>query len=67
MILYTPLSEEEIFEEEITESSWVQVDQASVKLYKDQSANAFVIEQIASTNPNDYLKNHLQPGTIYYM
>ncbi|WP_188205859.1 YlzJ-like family protein [Alkalibacillus aidingensis] len=69
MIIYTPLHEEEIFEEEENHEDfrWVSVDHATVKLKKTDEINGYEIVQMTSTNPADYLKKHLEPGSIYYL
>ncbi len=67
MIHYTPLSYEEVFEEEEDESTrWITVDQATLKVVKNNELSAYEIIQMVSTDPNDYMKNHLQPGSKIY-
>lgn len=64
MIHYTPLFPDEIFEEE-SDGQLVQlsVDHAMVTMRKLN--DGYEIVQLTSTNPNDYLKKHLNPGYIY--
>ena len=67
MIHYTPLSYEEVFEEEEDESTrWITVDQATLKVVKNNELSAYEIIQMVSTDPNDYMKNHFQPGSKIY-
>ncbi|MDV2580659.1 YlzJ-like family protein [Alkalibacillus haloalkaliphilus] len=69
MIIYTPLLEQEIFEDEEQHESfhWLNVNHATVKLRRDVENNSFEIVHMTSTNPSDYLQKHLQPGSIYYL
>ncbi|GAA0461702.1 YlzJ-like family protein [Alkalibacillus silvisoli] len=69
MIIYTPLLEQEIFDEEQQHDNfyWLNVDHATVKMRRDEESNGYEIVHMTSTNPADYLKKHLQPGSIYYL
>ncbi|MCP8616466.1 YlzJ-like family protein [Salirhabdus salicampi] len=65
MILYTPLSEEDIFPTEETEyekHQWVSVDNRYVKVMQVEDGS-FEILQVLSTNPNDYMNGNLTPGS----
>ncbi|MBB6452865.1 hypothetical protein HNQ94_001311 [Salirhabdus euzebyi] len=64
MILYTPLSEHDIFpdeEQEFESHKWYSYQGKMLKL-KDLSDGSYEIVQMASTNPNDYLDQQLCPG-----
>ncbi|SEP58989.1 YlzJ-like family protein [Piscibacillus halophilus] len=68
MILYTPLNEQEIFEDEDQSVyQFVTVNHATVKLRRDPELNGYQIVHMVSTNPADYLNSELQPGTTYYL
>ncbi|UFU01089.1 YlzJ-like family protein [Radiobacillus kanasensis] len=67
MILYTPLSQEDIFPED--QKSYlgqeiVQVDGKAVCAKKREDGSYEVI-QLLSTNPNDFLVQNFQPGSIF--
>ncbi|HLS07405.1 MAG TPA: YlzJ-like family protein [Bacillota bacterium] len=66
MILYTPLSPDDVFPTEESHAN----DQRHVisyegkMVYVQQKANDhFEILQLMSTNPDDYLHDQFQPGT----
>ncbi|TFB23156.1 hypothetical protein E3U55_04890 [Filobacillus milosensis] len=68
MILYTPLNEQEIFEDEDTnEYQFVTHNHATLKLKRDPEQNGYQIVHMFSTDPNDYLNQELQPGVTYYL
>ncbi|SET39864.1 YlzJ-like protein [Salinibacillus kushneri] len=65
MILYTPLSEHDIFppdEEEYNQYKWVTVENRVMKV-QDLKDGTYEILQTLSTDPNDYLNNQFTPGT----
>ncbi|GEL75820.1 YlzJ-like family protein [Tenuibacillus multivorans] len=68
MILYTPLHEEEIFEDEDDGVyQFVNLNHATVKLKRDPDLNGYQIVHMVSTDPADYLNKDLQPGTTFYL
>lgn len=64
MILYTPLSQEEIFpEEETTNRKFISYEGKT--LCVDQLEDgAYSLVQLLSTDPEDYLDPTLSPGSI---
>jgi hypothetical protein len=65
MILYTPIPLEEIFPEDESEyekQKWIEVGGRLVKVYDLQNGQ-YEIQQLLSTNPNDYLNQQFLPGT----
>ena len=68
MIHYTPLTYEEIFEEEENEQiQWVSMKHAMVKVRKKADLSGYEIDQMISTVPNDYLNQQLMPGSNFYL
>ncbi|MBM7572082.1 YlzJ-like family protein [Aquibacillus albus] len=66
MILYTPLSETDIFPTELKDyqkRQTVQVDGRIVELEQIEEGSYRVV-QLLSTNPQDYLNQSLHPGEI---
>ncbi|GAA0495963.1 hypothetical protein GCM10008986_23530 [Salinibacillus aidingensis] len=64
MILYTPLSEHDIFppdEEEYSQCKWVTVENRVLKV-QDMKDGSYEILQTMSTDPNDYLNQQYTPG-----
>ncbi|MBR7552946.1 YlzJ-like family protein [Allobacillus sp. GCM10007491] len=68
MIHYTPLTYEEIFEEEKNEQTqWVSMNHMMVRVRKKADLSGYEIDQMISTDPNDYLNQQLMPGTNFYL
>ena len=68
MIFYTPLQLEEVFvnpEEEQAERAYV--SHGGKMLYVDKFPNGeYMLTQLVSTNPNDYLNDHYRPGSYLH-
>ncbi len=69
MILYTPLHEQEIFddEDEDLQFYWINVNYATLKIKRDDELNGYEIVHMCSTDPEDYLNEQLRPGTMIYL
>lgn len=66
MILYTPLSEAEIFpcsDEAYAKRECVTYKNTAMYVER-KSDGTYQLLQLLSSNPNDFLKSDLQPGTI---
>ncbi|MDC3414084.1 YlzJ-like family protein [Aquibacillus sp. 3ASR75-11] len=66
MILYTPLSEHDIFPEDQSKYSnleLISVNGVSVQATRLKNGS-YRIVQVLSTNPQDFMKSDLAPGTI---
>lgn len=61
MILYTPLTQEDIFPEE-NERQLQVVDVAGKKVFIDEVEGKPTVVQLVSTNPHDYMDPTLSPG-----
>ncbi|MBO8155178.1 MAG: YlzJ-like family protein [Bacillaceae bacterium] len=69
MILYTPLSEHDIFpvdDQEYEQFKWVEVEGKMIKVQK-QNDGSYTILQFLSTNPQDYLNTSYIPGQQIYL
>ncbi|TCT26712.1 YlzJ-like protein [Melghiribacillus thermohalophilus] len=69
MILYTPLSEHDIFpvdETEYDQWKWVAIEGKMVKVQR-QDDGSYEIVQFISTNPQDYLNTSYMPGRRIYL
>ncbi|WP_102028274.1 YlzJ-like family protein [Salirhabdus sp. Marseille-P4669] len=65
MILYTPLSMDDIFpedEREYEKHKWINVEGKMMKVY-DHNDGTVELTQMISTNPNDYLDTRYMPGS----
>jgi hypothetical protein len=62
MVLYTPLSEHDIFPQ--SEASYQLVSFKGRSLYAREVDNKLHLVQLLSTNPEDFLKPEFAPGTI---
>jgi hypothetical protein len=66
MILYTPLSDTDIFPEDqlnYTKHQMLSVNGVSVQAESLENG-AYRIVQVLSTDPQDFMKSDLAPGTI---
>ena len=63
MVLYTPLTHEEIFPYEQTKEEVLQYNGKMVYAMKTETGEMRLI-RLMSTNPQDYLNSSLQPGAI---
>ncbi|WP_042223719.1 YlzJ-like family protein [Oceanobacillus manasiensis] len=66
MILYTPLSQEEIFpqQEDVTAKRQCVVHQGKSMYVEQKEDGSYQLLQLLSTDPQDYLNDSLSPGTI---
>jgi hypothetical protein len=66
MILYTPLSQEEIFyNEEEAKVKRTVVSHEGKMFYVDKYSNGeYRLAQLLSSNPNDYLSESFRPGSL---
>lgn len=69
MILYTPLHESEIFEDEedYDQFYWINVKHSTLKLKRNIDTHSYEIVYMCSTDPSDYLNPQLQPGAKIYL
>ncbi|GAB3066978.1 YlzJ-like family protein [Virgibacillus ainsalahensis] len=69
MILYTPLSEAEIFPHSTDEFSKRHfVSHEGKSLYAEQNTDgSYQLLQLLSTNPQDFLEEKYAPGTIFHL
>lgn len=65
MVLYTPLSYDDIFPSENDELQLITFMGKSLYVKKNEQ-NQLEVVQLLSTNPNDFLQRQFQPGTIVY-
>lgn len=63
MVLYTPLTYEEIFPSEVEEHKLVSYQGKSLYVKQNEQGEVQLI-QLISTDPNDFLNTSLSPGTI---
>lgn len=63
MVLYTPLSHEEIFPSEHKRHELVQY-QGKLVYVKKTEIGEMQLVRLMSTDPQDYLNTSLQPGTM---
>lgn len=68
MILYTPLSQADIYPHSPDEYSNRQfISHEGRSLYVEQAANgSYQLLQLMSTDPQDFLKEAYTPGTIFH-
>lgn len=64
MILYTPLSKEDIFPEEGTHNRQFVSYQGKTLCVDQLEDGSYSLVQILSTDPQDYLDPSLSPGSI---
>ncbi|SFM31263.1 YlzJ-like protein [Gracilibacillus orientalis] len=65
MILYTPLSYEDIHytEKDYQQFEFINYQNKSCCIQRLENGDMRIV-QLLSTNPNDYLAEHFSPGTI---
>lgn len=65
MILWTVMPIEAIFQNNDTTTSYEQIEYAGVKMEVEKvSNNQSRIVRLLSTDPQDYLRDEIRPGTI---
>lgn len=63
MVLYTPLSVEEIFPAEVQQYKTISIQGKTVIAQKTESEQLQLV-QLLSTDPQDYLQPAFSPGTV---
>ena len=63
MVLYTPLSHEEIFPPEEDEIQTIEYQGRTMHVRRNDDGE-YQLVRLISTNPADYLNNTFQPGSI---
>ena len=67
MILYTPLSREDIYQQEINQETFSVIQYQDRLCYAEKlSDGQYRLLQLLSTNPNDFLEQSFVPGTIIH-
>lgn len=67
MILYTPMSPHDVFPTEESQASnqrHVISYEGKMVYVQQKTNNNYEILQLMSTNPDDYMHEHFQPGTL---
>ncbi|GAA0298351.1 hypothetical protein GGQ92_000262 [Gracilibacillus halotolerans] len=65
MILYTPLSQEDIYQSEINHEQYMVITYQDKPCYAEKMSDGnYRLIQLLSTDPNDYLQDCFSPGNI---
>lgn len=65
MILYTPLSREDIYQQELNHEAYSLIQYQDRLCYAEKlSDGQYRLLQLLSTDPNDFLEESFVPGTI---